>query len=141
MGVGAGLSMYVVVVQKFTFAISSPDEFLSLSAVVDDVLSAFDPLHFSVATCCDPLLSNPPVSASLLSLSTSTAPTVTWSNSNPLASVFLLTDSVSTSTVSQAPLSSSLAGPAPLVEVQTPTRDEPQEVNTCLLYTSPSPRD
>ena len=31
MGVGAGLSMYVVVVQKFTFAISSPDEFLSNS--------------------------------------------------------------------------------------------------------------
>ena len=31
MGVGAGLSMYVVVVQKFTFAISSPDEFLLLS--------------------------------------------------------------------------------------------------------------
>ena len=30
MGVGAGLSMYVVVVQKFTFAISSPDEFLVL---------------------------------------------------------------------------------------------------------------
>jgi len=29
MGVGAGLYMYVVVVQKFTFAISSPDEFLS----------------------------------------------------------------------------------------------------------------
>jgi len=28
MGVGTGLSMYVVVVQKFTFAISSPDEFL-----------------------------------------------------------------------------------------------------------------
>jgi len=28
MGVGAGLCMYVVVVQKFTFAISSPDEFL-----------------------------------------------------------------------------------------------------------------
>jgi len=28
MGVGAGHSMYVVVVQKFTFAISSPDEFL-----------------------------------------------------------------------------------------------------------------
>jgi len=27
-GVGAGLYMYVVVVQKFTFAISSPDEFL-----------------------------------------------------------------------------------------------------------------
>jgi len=29
MGVGTGLYMYVVVVQKFTFAISSPDEFLS----------------------------------------------------------------------------------------------------------------
>jgi len=29
MSLGAGLSMYVVVVQKFTFAISSPDEFLS----------------------------------------------------------------------------------------------------------------
>jgi len=28
MGVGARLYMYVVVVQKFTFAISSPDEFL-----------------------------------------------------------------------------------------------------------------
>ena len=28
MGVGAGLYMCVVVVQKFTFAISSPDEFL-----------------------------------------------------------------------------------------------------------------
>ena len=28
MGVGAGLYMYVVVVHKFTFAISSPDEFL-----------------------------------------------------------------------------------------------------------------
>jgi len=29
MGVGAGLYMYDVVVKKFTFAISSPDEFLS----------------------------------------------------------------------------------------------------------------
>jgi len=28
MGIGAGLYMYVVVVQKFTFAISSPDDFL-----------------------------------------------------------------------------------------------------------------
>jgi len=28
MGIGAGLYMYDVVVQKFTFAISSPDEFL-----------------------------------------------------------------------------------------------------------------
>jgi len=33
MGVGAGLSMYVVVVQKFTFAISSPDEFLLVSSL------------------------------------------------------------------------------------------------------------
>jgi len=28
MGVGAGIYMYDVVVKKFTFAISSPDEFL-----------------------------------------------------------------------------------------------------------------
>ena len=34
MGVGTGLSMYVVVVQKFTFAISSPDEFLLYAAVI-----------------------------------------------------------------------------------------------------------
>ena len=34
MGVGAGLSMYVVVVQKFTFAISSPDEFLFCAVIV-----------------------------------------------------------------------------------------------------------
>ena len=115
----------------------SPRPSFSLSEVVDDVLSAFDPLPFSVPSCCDPLLAYPPVSASLLSLSTSTAPTVTWSNSNPLASVFLLTDSVSTSTVTQAPLSSSLAGPAPLVEVQTPTRDEPQEVNTPAVHGTP----
>jgi len=31
MGVGAGLYMYDVVVKKFTFAISSPDEFLLIS--------------------------------------------------------------------------------------------------------------
>ena len=34
MGVGAGLYMYVVVVQKFTFAISSPDEFLCMGVYV-----------------------------------------------------------------------------------------------------------
>jgi len=34
MGVGAGLYMYDVVVEKFTFAISSPDEFLSKFAAV-----------------------------------------------------------------------------------------------------------
>ena len=35
MGVGAGLYMYVVVVQKFTFAISSPDEFLLVKTRVN----------------------------------------------------------------------------------------------------------
>jgi len=34
MGVGAGLSMYVVVVQKFTFAVLSPDEFLYFKPVL-----------------------------------------------------------------------------------------------------------
>jgi len=37
MGVGAGLYMYVVVVQKFTFAILSPDEFLYLDDCIDVV--------------------------------------------------------------------------------------------------------
>jgi len=35
MGVGAGLYVYVVVVQKFTFAISSPDEFLFSSVLAE----------------------------------------------------------------------------------------------------------
>jgi len=34
MGVGAGLNMYDVVVEKFTFAISSPDEFLCMYVYV-----------------------------------------------------------------------------------------------------------
>jgi len=34
MDVGAGLYMYDVVVKKFTFAISSPDEFLSTNVVI-----------------------------------------------------------------------------------------------------------
>jgi len=34
MGVGAGLYMYDVVVKKFTFAISSPDEFLYAFAIM-----------------------------------------------------------------------------------------------------------
>jgi len=38
MGVGAGLYMYVVVVQKFTFAISSPDEFLYVSQTGGQIL-------------------------------------------------------------------------------------------------------
>ena len=126
------------ILQGASATFPSPQPSFSLSAVVDDVLSAFDPLPFSVPTCCDPLFSCPHVSASLLSLSTSTAPTVTWSNSNPLASVFLLTDCVWTSsTISQSPLSSSLVGPATLVEVQTPTRDEPQEVNTHAIPRTP----
>jgi len=45
MGVGAGLYMYVVIVQKFTFAISSPDEFLSFFRVVVLCLVLF-PLSF-----------------------------------------------------------------------------------------------
>jgi len=34
MDVGAGLYMYDVIVKKFTFAISSPDEFLLLSVTL-----------------------------------------------------------------------------------------------------------
>jgi len=41
MGVGVGLYMYVVVIQKFTFAISSPDEFLFVLVSSLLVLSAF----------------------------------------------------------------------------------------------------
>jgi len=40
MGVGAGLYVYVVVVQKFTFAISSPDEFLLKVATILPVLQS-----------------------------------------------------------------------------------------------------
>jgi len=39
MGIGAGLYMYVVVVQKFTFAISSPDEFLYVPLDTKQVIS------------------------------------------------------------------------------------------------------
>ena len=47
MGVGAGLYMYVVVVQKFTFAISSPDEFLLLqcATTVSEWVSSFLTAH------------------------------------------------------------------------------------------------
>jgi len=48
MGVGAGLYMYVVVVQKFTFAISSPDEFLSQIVSPADV--AVNSPHLERAT-------------------------------------------------------------------------------------------
>ena len=47
MGVGAGLYMYVVVVQKFTFAISSPDEFLSHNG---DQINVGYLEHFTAAT-------------------------------------------------------------------------------------------
>ena len=46
MGVGAGLYMFVVVVQKFTFAISSPDEFL-LSNVNVHVRYMLSPVRLS----------------------------------------------------------------------------------------------
>jgi len=36
MGVGAGVYMCVVVVQKFTFAISSPDEFLFMVGIEEN---------------------------------------------------------------------------------------------------------
>jgi len=36
MGVGAGFCMYDVVVKKFTFAISSPDELLCTYAAMHD---------------------------------------------------------------------------------------------------------
>jgi len=54
MGVGAGLYMYVVVVQKFTFAISSPDEFLYLLGLVIFMLYIF----FSLLVCVLLLLSD-----------------------------------------------------------------------------------
>jgi len=41
MGVGAGVYMYEVVVKKFTFAISSPDEFLSSFGCTFCVVSFF----------------------------------------------------------------------------------------------------
>jgi len=40
MGVGAGLYMYDVVVKKFTFAISSRDEFLSLHVGNPDIYNS-----------------------------------------------------------------------------------------------------
>jgi len=39
MGVGAGLYMYDVVVEKFTFAISSPDEFLFYLGMLNSFLA------------------------------------------------------------------------------------------------------
>ena len=47
MGVGAGLSMYVVVVQKFTFAISSPDEFLFTQCQSTEGYVHSETTHFS----------------------------------------------------------------------------------------------
>jgi len=37
MAVGAGLYTYVVVVKKFTFAISSPDEFLLIVTLFEQI--------------------------------------------------------------------------------------------------------
>jgi len=49
MGVGAGLYMYDVVVKKFTFAISSPDEFLS-AFPTSTVLRANPPFFTATVT-------------------------------------------------------------------------------------------
>ena len=49
MGVGAGLSMYVVVVKKFTFAISSPDEFLLGLAFAASRVQHLSDLHSKFA--------------------------------------------------------------------------------------------
>jgi len=47
MGVGAGLYMCDVVVKKFTFAISSPDEFLSLLVSLSAMMKSItpEPIH------------------------------------------------------------------------------------------------
>ena len=56
MGVGAGLYMYVIVVQKFTFAISSPDEFLYsyLSERTQSFIYAGDATDCLPVTCSVP---------------------------------------------------------------------------------------
>jgi len=45
MGVGAGLYMYDVVVEKFTFAISSPDEFLFYLGMLNSFLATVHRIH------------------------------------------------------------------------------------------------
>jgi len=50
MGVGAGLYMYVVVVQKFTFAISSPGEFLFYSLTLYLVWAATSSMNYAFLT-------------------------------------------------------------------------------------------
>jgi len=47
MGVGAGLYMYDVVVEKFTFAISSPDEFLFYLGMLNSFLATVRRIHRS----------------------------------------------------------------------------------------------
>ena len=54
MGVGAGLYMYDVVVKKVTFAISSPDEFLSLFGSVRQIkLASRHILIYLIVLCRD----------------------------------------------------------------------------------------
>jgi len=49
MGVGAGLYMYDVVIKKFPFAISSPDEFLSyIAGNVVNPSTKFEELRLSI---------------------------------------------------------------------------------------------
>ena len=52
MGVGAGLYMCDVVVKKFTFAISSPDEFLCYHVVITDKPRVVVLHHSNVVACC-----------------------------------------------------------------------------------------
>lgn len=52
MGIGAGLYMYDVVVKTFTFAISSPDEFLSLSGnVVSKIRASLSSVNVNKLVC------------------------------------------------------------------------------------------
>jgi len=50
MGEGAGLYMYDVVVKKFTFAISSPDEFLLINEIITHVWQCVDTRQVNTRT-------------------------------------------------------------------------------------------
>ena len=52
MGVSAGLYMHDVVVKKFTFAIASPDEFLSLSGnIVSNIRASLSSVNVNKLVC------------------------------------------------------------------------------------------
>jgi len=65
MGVGAGLYMYVVVVQKFTFAISSPDEFLFLFTLPAGAVAKYCDEYACVCVCLSTRISPEPHARSL----------------------------------------------------------------------------